>query len=76
MDHYAKEARMSQPRAGRAPLNAHALQDHRNQWVAVRNGEVVAWADDPQALTSDARMHQGDALYHVPSSSHHFHSVA
>jgi hypothetical protein len=48
-------------------LSAHAedLEPYDGKWVAVRDGKVVAHADDEETLRADSRIRDGDLLYPV-----------
>jgi hypothetical protein len=49
-----------------APVPSEAFEDHRGQWVAVREGVLVAAASDCEGLLSDPRVAGDDTLFHVP----------
>jgi hypothetical protein len=41
------------------------LDDYDGCWVAVRNGEVVAHAEDEETLRADPAVRDGDLLYPI-----------
>jgi hypothetical protein len=44
---------------------SHELDDYDGKWVAVRDGKVVASADDEEALRADPALRDGDDVYPV-----------
>jgi hypothetical protein len=56
----------------RSPVPAEAFEKYQNRWVAIRDGEVVAAADDFDELVEHPAVQPEDALYHVPSSSTYY----
>jgi hypothetical protein len=46
------------------PLSQN-LDDYDGQWVAVRDGTVVAHAPDEESLRSNAAVRDGDLLYPI-----------
>ena len=55
---------LSQP-----PISEEALIQNAGKWVALRAGEVVAAADDYDALVARPGVEQTDAVYLVPRTS-------
>lgn len=51
------------------PITEEALNKYAGMWVALRAGEVVAAAQDFDALTSDPKVERMDAVYLVPPAS-------
>ncbi|HEX8745120.1 MAG TPA: DUF5678 domain-containing protein [Thermoleophilaceae bacterium] len=49
-----------------SPLPADAGEKYAGRWIAVREGVVVADANSLEELTSDQRVRDDDAVYHVP----------
>ena len=41
------------------------LDDYDGRWVAVRDGEVVAHAEDEERLRADPAVRDGDLLYPI-----------
>jgi hypothetical protein len=58
--------------AARPPVPDEAFEKYQNQWVAIRNGKVVAAADDFDQLVAHPAIEREDALYHVPSSATYY----
>jgi hypothetical protein len=56
----------------RSPVPAEAYKDYPNQWIAIRDGKVVAAADGYDELVAHPAVQADDTLYHVPSSSTYF----
>ena len=54
-----------------SPVPAGAREEYPGRWIAVREGEVVASADDLEALLADERV-GADVLYRVPPQGSHF----
>ncbi len=52
--------------SSQAPISEDALEQYAGKWVAVRAGDVVAAADDFDALMADENVESTDAIYHVP----------
>ena len=55
----------------RSPLPDDVEQSHPGKWIAVRDGKVVAEADDLEALVSSPSFEPDDAVYHVPPPGSH-----
>jgi hypothetical protein len=49
-----------------APVPAYAQRKYADQWIAIRNGRVVAHADSLSALVENKRVHSDDVYHHVP----------
>jgi len=49
-----------------------ALEEHAGQWVAVRDGEVIAAADSLQELRANDDVTREDAVYVVPDPASSF----
>jgi hypothetical protein len=57
----------------RSPVPAEAFEKYPNQWIALRNGEVVAAADAYAELMAHPSVKpDDDAFFHVPSSATYF----
>jgi hypothetical protein len=56
----------------KSPVPPEAFEKHPNQWIAIRDGNVVAAADDYDELVARSDVRRSDTLYHVPSSSTYF----
>jgi uncharacterized protein DUF5678 len=54
--------------ASQAPISDRDLERYSGKWVAVRGGEVVAAAEDYDALKVDTSVEPTDAIYHVPTA--------
>jgi hypothetical protein len=52
-----------------SPISEEALTEYAGKWVALRAGEVVAAADDYDALVAEPGVEQTDAVYLVPPTS-------
>ena len=59
---------MSATSFAQTPLSPEALERYTGQWVAVRNGEVVASGDSYDELRAHEGVTDTDAVYHVPSA--------
>ena len=56
-----------------APLPTEAFEKYAGQWVAIRDGKVVAASEDFDSLVQDERVDkEADILCHVPRSSTYF----
>jgi hypothetical protein len=53
----------------RLPISEKALKKYAEKWVALRGGDVVAAADDYEALMANEKVEPTDAIFHVPSAS-------
>lgn len=53
----------------RLPISEEALKTYADKWVALRAGEVVASADDYEALVANDLIEATDAIFHVPPAS-------
>ena len=61
----------------RSPLPSRdALDPHTGRWVAIRDGMVVASADDLEALTAMSPVRETDLLYAVPARATYFYRLA
>jgi hypothetical protein len=57
----------------RPPIPAEAFEKYPNQWIALRDGTIVAVADTYDELVAHPAVRpQDDMLYHVRSSSTYF----
>jgi hypothetical protein len=54
------------PQIAQSALPAGVGQQYARRWIAVRNGVVIAAADDMTALAADERVGDDDTVYHVP----------
>ena len=53
---------------GRPPLDPEAEEPYLGKWVAVRDGAVVAAADEYEALLRDEGVRPEDDVYHLSPS--------
>jgi hypothetical protein len=60
---------MSVATPSQSPIPADALEQHPNRWIAIRDGQVVAVADEYDELMADDGVEATDTIYHVPPSS-------
>lgn len=56
----------------KSPVPAEAFEKYPDQWIAIRDGNVVAADDDYDELVAHPDVRRSDTLYHVPSSSTYF----
>jgi hypothetical protein len=56
------------PEIATSPIPAGVEQEFAGQWIAIRDGEVIASAQTFDGLVNDPRVHEGDVRYLVPSS--------
>ncbi len=57
----------------KSPVPTEAFEKYQDQWIAIRDGEVVAAAHDYDELVAHPAVQpEDDTLYHVPSSSTYF----
>lgn len=54
------------------PLPVEAVEHYAGKWIAVRDGEVVAAADEFEELVADERVRDTDTLYRVPEPDTYF----
>jgi hypothetical protein len=57
-------------RAQRAAMPLMDLSEYEGEWVALRDGQVVASNLDAVALRNDAKVHGDDLLMPVPMDGH------
>ena len=50
----------------RSPLPAEGIEQYAGKWVALRDGEVVAAAEDFNELIENENVRADDAFYRVP----------
>lgn len=48
-----------------APELSQNLDDYDGRWIAVRDGQVVACADDEESLRADEAVRDGDLVYPI-----------
>ena len=56
----------------RPPISSEDLHAHAGRWVAIRNGEVIAAAEQLADLRADERVDDNDAVYRVPAHPGYF----
>ncbi len=65
---------MSAVEIARSPVPAEIPSKYAGKWVALRDDEIVAAADDLRDLLADERVRPDDSLYRVPEPGAHFYS--
>jgi Family of unknown function (DUF5678) len=56
----------------RSPLPAGAIEEYAGKWIAVRDGEIVASAENLDELVANEHVRSDDAVYQVPESGSYF----
>lgn len=55
------------------PLPVEAVEHYAGKWIAIREGRVIAAADELVELVADERVNaHEDVIYHVPETSTYF----
>jgi hypothetical protein len=60
------------PEIARSPLPSEVEDRYAGKWIAIRDGDVIAEADDLERLMDDERVRPEDAVYHVPEAGSYF----
>jgi hypothetical protein len=58
------------------PLPADDLEHFTGNWVAVREGRVVAHNPDPEALRADPAVQEGDDIFPVGEPPSGFYTIS
>lgn len=55
-----------------SPLSAEEYEKYGGQWIAVRDGDVIAHADSFEALAENEEVRSTDVLFRVPEAGAYF----
>lgn len=57
------------------PVPAEAFEKHPGEWVAIRDGQIIAAAESVEGLEQNDAVEPTDTIFLVPDPSTHFYRL-